>query len=525
MNVRVLKDMLYEQVARVGKVLGSPKRLELMARGEKAVDALAAEVAIDVKLASSHLKTLREGRLVKNRRGGKRVLYRLSGVDDAQLGVAPPGVAEEHLLKLRMALQQMMAYPGRLVQIRRKELLAQAKRGEVVVLDVRPPEHGPRAVRAIRAIARARPAPGRTAPQRGHRCLLSRPLTPDVRRVLEAAARARLPRYARPSTARASGRRQACRWRVVVRLSHRLAMRHDPCNLRTGLARPTHRRQLVSPEAVDHPLASRAGVLARRCLRTTVQGDLDVFSSTHSSQRDALLPVRRRRSQLAIVVDVVSGDEQWFIADAVRAGVRIVHVIDTHVHAHHYSCGPELARRAAAPYHLYESDRSRVAFDFASLSNCQRIEAGNVLVDVIHTPEHTLNSGCFVVHDLRRGNEFWFMITGDTLFVGAVGRPDLTGREREIAEQLHHTLHEKPLQMPPELEIYPGDQAGSARGAGLSGKPASSIGFENHFNPMLSMSRRDFGAALAADVPPQPVDMSQIVEANLRGVVPTAVPA
>lgn len=204
---------------------------------------------------------------------------------------------------------------------------------------------------------------------------------------------------------------------------------------------------------------------------------------------------------------------------------RTVHVIDAVVHAHQYSCGSEPARRAAAPYRLYESDRSRVAFDFAPLSNGQRIQAGNVLVDVIHTARLTLNCVCFVVHDLCRGNEFWFMITGDTLFVGAVGRPDLTGREREMAEQLHDTLHEKPLQTPAELEIYPDDQAGIACGAGLSGKPALTVGFENHFNPMLSMSRPNFVAALTANVPPQPADMSQIVEANLRGVVPTAVPA
>lgn len=143
MNNRALKDLLYEQVARVGKALASPKRLEILemlAQGEKAVETVAAEVAIDVKLASAHLKALKEARLVQVRREGKRMIYRLSGVDVAQLGVTLRHVAEEHLLELRMALQQMMAEPDRLTQVGRKELLAQAKRGEVVVLDVRPPE-------------------------------------------------------------------------------------------------------------------------------------------------------------------------------------------------------------------------------------------------------------------------------------------------------------------------------------------------------------------------------------------------
>ena len=143
MNNRSLKDLLYDQVARVGKALASPKRLEILemlAQGEKAVETVAAEVAIDVKLASAHLKALREARLVQVRREGKRMIYRLSGGDVAQLGVMLRQVAEEYLLELRLALQQMMAEPDRLTQVGRKELLAQAKRGEVVVLDVRPPE-------------------------------------------------------------------------------------------------------------------------------------------------------------------------------------------------------------------------------------------------------------------------------------------------------------------------------------------------------------------------------------------------
>jgi rhodanese-related sulfurtransferase/DNA-binding MarR family transcriptional regulator len=143
MESRSLKDLLYEQVARVGKALASPKRLEILemlAQGEKAVETLAGEVAIDVKLASAHLKALKEARLVQVKRDGKRMIYRLSGTDVAQLGVTLRQVAEEHLVELRLALQQMMAEPERMVQVGRKELLAQARRGEVVVLDVRPSE-------------------------------------------------------------------------------------------------------------------------------------------------------------------------------------------------------------------------------------------------------------------------------------------------------------------------------------------------------------------------------------------------
>ena len=140
MNNRTLKDLLYEQVARVGKALASPKRLEMLemlAQGEKSVEAVAEAVAVDIKLASAHLKALKEARLVQSRRDGKRMLYRLSGQDVAQLGVTLRQVAEEHLVELRLAVQQMMAEPERLAKVGRKELMAQAKRGEVVVLDVR----------------------------------------------------------------------------------------------------------------------------------------------------------------------------------------------------------------------------------------------------------------------------------------------------------------------------------------------------------------------------------------------------
>lgn len=143
MKKRAIKDLLYEQVARIGKAVSSPKRLELLellAQGEKTVEVLANELSIDMKLASAHLKALREARLVESRRDGKYMVYRLSGEDVAHLWVTLRLVAEEHLVELQMALQRLVADPAKLAQVGRTELLEQARRGEVVVIDVRPQE-------------------------------------------------------------------------------------------------------------------------------------------------------------------------------------------------------------------------------------------------------------------------------------------------------------------------------------------------------------------------------------------------
>ncbi|ODV11379.1 MAG: MBL fold metallo-hydrolase [Rubrivivax sp. SCN 70-15] len=220
----------------------------------------------------------------------------------------------------------------------------------------------------------------------------------------------------------------------------------------------------------------------------------------------------------SVAVDVVAGDEDWFLAEAARVGVPISYVIDTHVHADHCSGGRELARRAGAPCCLHESNKARVSFDFTPLADGQRLDAGNVLVDVLHTPGHTPDSICLLVRDLRRGDEPWFVVTGDTLFVGAVGRPDLAGREREMAALLHDSLHSKLLTLPDELEIFPGHQAGSACGVGLSGKPSSTLGFEKRWNPALAMDKARFVADLTADIQAPPAGMDEILRFNLGQV-------
>lgn len=217
----------------------------------------------------------------------------------------------------------------------------------------------------------------------------------------------------------------------------------------------------------------------------------------------------------AIAVDVVAGDEGWFIDAARKANVDIAYIIDTHVHADHYSGGRTLARLVNAPYCLHESIRSQVSYDFMSLCDGQALDSGNVKVQVMHTPGHTLDSICLLVTDMRRGKAPWFVITGDTLFVGAVGRPDLVGQEREMAGTLFDSLHAKLLPLSDEIEIYPGHQSGSACGIGLSGKPASTLGFERRWNSALSMTRDAFIEFVTKNLPQRPPEMDAIINANL----------
>jgi rhodanese-related sulfurtransferase len=142
-DARKIKDILYEQVARIGKVFSSPKRLELielLCQGEKTVETLAREASISVKLTSSHLRELRMAQLVVTERQGKNIHYRLVGKLVADLWVQIHTLAEDRLFELQLALQKIATQPDELVASDRESLMKAARKGEVVVLDVRPAE-------------------------------------------------------------------------------------------------------------------------------------------------------------------------------------------------------------------------------------------------------------------------------------------------------------------------------------------------------------------------------------------------
>lgn len=138
---RRIKDLLYEQVARIGKAASSPKRLELielLCQGEKTVDALAREAAISMKLASAHLRELRAANLVETEKQGKYVIYRIANRQVADFWVAIHSLAEDRLVELRLVIEQMVSHPRELAPQDRDGLVRLARKGEVVVLDVRP---------------------------------------------------------------------------------------------------------------------------------------------------------------------------------------------------------------------------------------------------------------------------------------------------------------------------------------------------------------------------------------------------
>ena len=139
--MRSIKNHLYEQVARIGQALASPKRLELielLCQGEKPVETLAAQADISIKLASAHLRELRLARLVDTRKDGKYVHYRLADHGVADLWVALRSQAEERLVELQVALANIVAHADDLQGVDRKAILKKAASGEVLVLDVRP---------------------------------------------------------------------------------------------------------------------------------------------------------------------------------------------------------------------------------------------------------------------------------------------------------------------------------------------------------------------------------------------------
>lgn len=218
-----------------------------------------------------------------------------------------------------------------------------------------------------------------------------------------------------------------------------------------------------------------------------------------------------------IIVDP-KRDVQDYLDLSRNEGMKIVAVIDTHVHADHVSGAHELRSRTGCEIMMYET--SPVNFNFTPLKEEQKLEIGNAGLEVIHTPGHTPDALSLLVTDFTRGNEPWMLLTGDVLFVGDIGRPDLVGEAvlDEQIQNLYNTLYIKFNRFPDSMEVFPAHGAGSLCGRGMSSKPNSTLGFERRHNPMLGYdSYEGFHLAMSQGFPERPKSFTHIIGTNAEG--------
>jgi hydroxyacylglutathione hydrolase len=222
------------------------------------------------------------------------------------------------------------------------------------------------------------------------------------------------------------------------------------------------------------------------------------------------------KGKLAVVDPHVEHIDDY-LAIAQQANSPIVAIFETHVQADHLSGAQQLAALTHAPIYLHES--AQVQFPFTPLHDGDVVELGNDYVRVLHTPGHSPDSVSLVVGDRVRADAPWLVFTGDTLFVGDVGRPDLHGdaNTESFAGQLYDSLFNTLLKLDDMVEIYPSHFAGSACGRAMSGKPSSTIGFERRFNPTLQRTERGaFIAFVQENQTPAPSEFATIRRANVE---------
>jgi glyoxylase-like metal-dependent hydrolase (beta-lactamase superfamily II) len=209
-------------------------------------------------------------------------------------------------------------------------------------------------------------------------------------------------------------------------------------------------------------------------------------------------------------------DIEPYLEAAGQKNMRVTHIFETHVQADHVSGARRLGTATGAPILMHGSAGAR--FPYIALTDEEEHELGNVRITVLATPGHTPDSVSLLVTDRSRAQEPWFVLTGDTLFSGGVGRPDLlgSGAEQGLAEQMYDSLRGRLLALPDHLEIFPAHFGGAACGKGLSGKPGSTIGFERRFNPALQYGKREeFVRFVLSDLPPQPPQFAENRRINL----------
>jgi hydroxyacylglutathione hydrolase len=211
-------------------------------------------------------------------------------------------------------------------------------------------------------------------------------------------------------------------------------------------------------------------------------------------------------------------DPKWEVEDylalAEEHGFRIAHVLETHNHADHVSGHGRLAALTGA--RIYVSAEARVEYDHEPLSDGSIVKVGNASIVALATPGHRPEHLAYLVRDEGRSDAPWLVVTGDSLFVGDLARPDLAVEPEEGAKGLYRSL-QRLLELEDFAEVWPGHIGGSlCGGAGMSEKPASTIGFERRYNRFAAIAdERDFVRQLTGNLAPQPPNFERIVELNL----------
>nr|MDQ3822044.1 MBL fold metallo-hydrolase [Actinomycetota bacterium] len=223
----------------------------------------------------------------------------------------------------------------------------------------------------------------------------------------------------------------------------------------------------------------------------------------------------------AVVVDPTL-DVEPYLEEAKRRGLRLERVLETHTHADHVSGHGRLALELGVPIAVHAAGAPE--FPFEPLEDGAELALGDVVVRVLHTPGHRPEHCAFAVADRSRADEPWLVLTGDSLFVGDVARPDLAVDAREGAEGLFHSLRAL-TELGDGVEVYPGHVSGSLCGAGMSAKASSTIGFERRFNRLAAVGELDeFVAEATGAGMPKPPNSERIVALN-RGPFVGAPPA
>jgi hydroxyacylglutathione hydrolase len=223
---------------------------------------------------------------------------------------------------------------------------------------------------------------------------------------------------------------------------------------------------------------------------------------------------------IAAVVDP-ERDVDIYLAAAKARGLQITHIIETHLHADHVSGNTDLAKRTGAEIYIHEA--ADAEFAHKALKDGDILELGGVRIMVRHTPGHTPESITLLVSDSTRAEEPWMALTGDLLFVGDVGRPDLVGMEaaRGLAGQLYESLHNNLLHEHDGLMIYPGHGSGSLCGRAIGSVRSSTLGYERRHNPALvERNPAEFVEYMTTNLPEQPGNHKWIKMMNRKGPRP-----